>query len=283
MAEVTARPRVVVVQFPGVNSEYETARALKRAGLDAVVVRWNANDAAFAEVAAYVLPGGFSYEDRVRAGAIAAREPVLKRIVTAVTDGVPVLGICNGAQVLVEAGLVPGDGDGAVSLALAPNRMENRQGYFSRWVHLVVTRAPCIYTSLLTPGEVVPMPMAHGEGRFATASDDVRAALESRRIVPFHYGSPGGGEPSGFPEDPNGSLGHAAAVASADGRVMALMPHPERASWMWQVPAWLPGGWGERRRAWAESDDAAVRAMTAAGPGLAIFRGLARHLGVEEE
>jgi phosphoribosylformylglycinamidine synthase len=281
MAEVTARPRVLVVQFPGVNCEYETARVLRSVGLDAAVVRWNAPDHAFANAAAFVIPGGFSYEDRVRGGAIAAREPVMERLARAAREGTPLLGICNGAQVLVEAGLVPGGDDPSVRLALAPNRMEGRQGYYTRWVHLAVTEAPSIFTATLTPGEVLPMPMAHGEGRFTSADAAVREALVANRTVPLRYGRVDGGLADGFPDDPNGSLGHSAAVVSENGRVMALMPHPERAAWLWQVPAWLPGEWGVRRREWSRASEPAATAMTHAGPGRAIFAGLAAHLGVE--
>src|SRR5262249_23967431 len=138
--------RVAVLQFPGVNCEAESERALATAGLDPVRVPWTAPATALEKFDAFVLPGGFSYQDRVRAGAIAARHAFVDTVRERAGDGVPVLGLCNGAQVLVEAGLVPATRAGELGAALAPNRMPGRSGYLARWVFLRVEETPCVFT-----------------------------------------------------------------------------------------------------------------------------------------
>ena len=119
--------RVAVLQIPGVNCEYETVRVLEAVGLEAAIVRFNEPSSSLAAFDAFVLPGGFAYQDRIRAGAVAAKLPAVERIAQESESGKPVLGVCNGAQVLVEAGLVPGLHKGAVELALAPNRAPRRR------------------------------------------------------------------------------------------------------------------------------------------------------------
>lgn len=281
------KPRVAVLQFPGVNCEAESERALEAAGLSAERVAWRAPVSTLEKFAGFLLPGGFSYQDRVRAGAIAARHAFLDVVRERAERGVPVLGLCNGAQVLVEAGLVPGTN--ALGAALAPNRMPGRSGYLARWVFLRVEDVPCVFTQAYAPGEIVPLPMAHGEGRFLVHPDSDWAALERARQVPFRYdageATPEGGEAressaprTPFPANPNGSSGDAAAVTNRRGNVLALMPHPERAQSLAQVPLDLPGPWGERRRrARAEGES-----LWSAGPGAGIFLSLAYALGVRE-
>ena len=278
MAAVKSKPKIAVVQFPGMNCEYETARALEAAGLMATVVRWNAPASAFRDIRGYVLPGGFSYQDRVRGGAIAAREPIMERLTQAADAGVPVLGICNGAQVLVEAGLVPGADDHGMAMALARNHMPDRSGYYTRWVHVAVTDEPCVFTTGLEPGSILPMPMAHGEGRFTTGDAERAADLDAGRGVALRYVRSDGSPAERFPENPNGSQGAAAGVVGGSPNVLAFMPHPERAAWIWQVPSALPGPWGTQRRAWQRVDAPGSSAMAMAGPGRALFDGLARHL-----
>ncbi|MEP7028864.1 MAG: phosphoribosylformylglycinamidine synthase I [Candidatus Eisenbacteria bacterium] len=273
-----AAPRVVVVRLPGMNCEDETARALEAAGLRAALVGWDEPPSALEGYDAYVLPGGFSYQDRVRAGAIAAKDPRLSVIAEEADRGVPVLGICNGAQILVEAGLVPGGGPGddRIALALATNHLGAERGYHARWVILEV-RGESMWTEAFRPFERIPLPMAHGEGRF-TASDPARMPqLAARGQVPLAYVSPLAGEPArGWPDNPNGSEADAAGVTNARGNVLALMPHPERAERMFHVPLDLAGPWGDRRRRAQGDADALYRP----GPGHGLFLSLAWSLGV---
>jgi phosphoribosylformylglycinamidine synthase len=188
-----------------------------------------------------------------------------------------VLGICNGAQVLVEAGLVPGLRPGHVEMALAPNRAPRRQGYLCRWVRVRAERGPGsdLWCSAWPANEVVPIPIAHGEGRFETADPGVRARIETERLALLRYCGRDGRPAERYPDDPNGALLQAAGITNPAGNVLALMPHPERASWLRQVPLDWEGAWGDRRRR-------AVGTFTAleeAGPGRFLFESLARHLG----
>lgn len=271
------RPRSAVVCLPGMNCEDETARALARAGLEPVLVGWDEPPRALEGFDAYVLPGGFSYQDRVRAGAVAAKDPRLDVIARRADEGVPVLGICNGAQILVEAGLVPGGGrgDDRITLALATNRLGRREGYHSCWV-VLEARSGSLWTEAYAPGERIPMPMAHGEGRFTARDPGELPALAARGQVPFAYAAGHGGDlVVGWPDNPNGSEANAAGVVNARGNVLALMPHPERAERLFHVPQDLGGPWGERRRSALDA-----KALEGAGPGSGLFLSLAWHLGV---
>lgn len=262
--------RIAVVQFPGSNCEAETAAALRQAGAEPTIARWNTPRELWDAFDGFVLPGGFSYEDRVRAGAVAARHAVLDAIAAGADAGKPVLGVCNGAQILVEAGLVPGIEPGHVAVALAANRTSGWRGYFCGWVHVRVERG---FTEDLARGSLLPVPVGHGEGRFA-ARPEVFADLVRRNQVAFRYSSPDGGPARGFPENPNGSMQDIAGLCDPSGSVVALMPHPERAAWLYQVPEEIAGTWGERRRA-AES----MQRFTAPGPGAALYRSFVRRAG----
>ncbi len=265
--------RVAVLQFPGVNCEDETVRALARCGLAGEVYRWTRPATGLRGYQAYVLPGGFSWQDRVRAGALAAKDPLMPVLIEEVVErGKPVLGICNGAQVLVETGLVPG-GPG-VELALARNRMPGRDGYFARWIYVRVERTNCVFTGGLDPGTVLPLPVAHGEGRFAAREPGRIGELVAAGQVPLRYAAADGGDATEFPANPNGSAEGAAAVCNAAGNVLALMPHPERAVDLGQLARGVAGEWGERRRRACEAGEL----RDEPGPGLLLFEGLRRHL-----
>jgi phosphoribosylformylglycinamidine synthase I len=266
-------PRVAVIQFPGVNCEAETVRALERVALEAVTFRWTRPASDLEDFQAYVLPGGFSWQDRVRAGALSAKDGLMQTLLEQVEGrGKPVLGICNGAQVLVEAGLVPG-GRG-VELALARNRMPSRTGYLARWVCVRVEPSPCVFTRTLAPGTVLPLPIGHAEGRFTSGTPGRVSALLERGQVPLRYATPDGALATAYPDDPNGSEEAAAAVCNAAGTVLALMPHPERALDLGQLGREVAGEWAERRQRACEAGTTAG----AAGPGMALFEGLRRHL-----
>lgn len=256
--------RIAVLQLPGVNCEPESRRALELAGLEAEIVRWTRRD--LADFDGYLIPGGFSFQDRVRGGAVAAREPVMEAVVEAAAAGKPVLGICNGAQVLVESGLVPGIEPGRVEMALAPNRMTGRRGYYCRWVHLRLDDAGTAASCAMAPGTISPIPIAHAEGRFTTRDPEVARALTAGQQVVWRYSRADGVPAAGFPANPNGSLGDIAGLRNPAGNVVAMMPHPERATLIQQLAWELEGPWGERRR-----DARGESALAEPGPGFGVF------------
>lgn len=270
--------RAAVLQIPGVNCEYESARALEAVGIEARIVRFNEPSSVLSEFDAFVLPGGFAFQDRIRAGAVAAKLPAVERIARESESGKTVIGICNGAQVLVETGIVPGIHPGRVELALAPNRAPRRPGYQCRWIHVRAHEGPgrATFASTLSLEETVPLPLAHGEGRFITADPEVRARLESDRLVLFRYVDAAGRPAAHYPDDPNGAMFQAAGITNVAGNVLAFMPHPERAAWLRMVPQDWPGTWGKRRR------DAigGYAALEGPGPGSFLFTSLAKRLGV---
>ncbi len=265
-------PRVAVLRFPGVNCELETRRALEDAGASCDIFRWNEPASGLGEYDGFVLPGGFSYQDRVRAGAIAAKDHIVGRICDEAEAGKPVLGICNGAQVLLESGLVPGIEPGRVEMGLATNVMPDRDGYHTSWTHLRVETGATSATRGLEVGDVVPIPVAHAEGRFVTADDRLVDRLFERGQVVMVYARPDGSAADGFPRNPNGSARDIAAVANQRGNVVAMMPHPERSAWLLQVPENLEGEWGRRRRLARGTKD-----LRGAGPGASVISSFVRY------
>ncbi len=286
---------VAVIQFPGVNCEYETVRACQSVGLEAGLLRWNESLRRLNEAAAIVLPGGFSYQDRIRAGVVAAKDRIIEALVQAADRGMPVMGICNGAQILVEAGIVPGFERDRIELALAPNRMPDRSGYFCTWIRVKRGPAACLFTEFMNPasspsgqtdggarsdelsvfGEALerdagtmPIPVAHAEGRFVTSSPYVAAKIENGEHVALYYAEMDGAIAGDFPHNPNGSMAAIAGMTNANGNVLAMMPHPERANWFYQVPREVGGHWGRRR------DEAAAKRLFNAGPGRGFFLSL---------
>jgi phosphoribosylformylglycinamidine synthase I len=270
-------PRAAILQIPGVNCEYETVRALESVGIDARILRFNEPASVLSEFDAYVLPGGFSFQDRIRAGAVAAKLSAVERIAVESERGKPVLGICNGAQVLVEAGLVPGFHPGRVEMALAPNRAPRREGYLCRWVRVVSGEGPgrSTFASQAPREGTIPLPIAHGEGRFVTADPEVRGRIETEGLALFRYATASGDPATSYPDDPNGAVLAAAGITNPAGHVLAVMPHPERAAWLRMVPQDLAGPWGDRRRAATGRFDA----LEGPGPGRFLFESLARKLG----
>ncbi|MGH7728474.1 MAG: phosphoribosylformylglycinamidine synthase I [Vulcanimicrobiaceae bacterium] len=259
-----ASARVAVVVFPGTNSEEETLRALAAVGLDARPVRSNAEARELRTFDAYVLPGGFAYEDRVRAGAIAAHDRALEAIREADAAGKPILGLCNGAQILLEAGIVPALGDArAAQAAFAKNAPLRKFRSVRVWIRLAVRPARSPLLAALPEGAVLPAWASHGEGRLA-ASQAVLAQLEPAEVIAFRYCDAGGA----VRDDavPNGSALGVAGLLSVRGNALALMPHPERAAWAYQL---LPG----TRSAVASGDG-----MLAPAGGIALFASFARGL-----
>ena len=205
---------VSVVQFGGSNCDRDAVRALREVGVEAERV-WHAEGLP-EESTGIVLPGGFSYGDYLRAGAMAGRAPIIEEVRTAANEGVPVLGICNGAQVGCEAGLTPG--------AFTTNRSARFQ---CEPVHLRVENSATPWTQAFETGEVISLPIAHGEGRFEIP-DDKLAALEAEHRVLFRYCDPDGNVTRAA--NTNGSTGEVAGVIGERGTVAVLMPHPERAT-----------------------------------------------------
>jgi phosphoribosylformylglycinamidine synthase I len=201
---------MAVVQFPGTNCERETVRALEAVTGQAVDVLWHADPfPCSGGYAAVVLPGGFAHGDHLRAGAIARFSPVMRGIQEFARGGGLVLGICNGFQVLLEAGLLPG----------AMLRNASLQ-FRSEWVWCRVERTDTPFTSACEVGQVLRLPIAHGEGNYVSLEDAQGVVLRycdaDGRVVPS--------------ANPNGAQDAIAGLANAAGNVFGLMPHPERAA-----------------------------------------------------
>ncbi len=259
------RPQVAVVQLPGVNCERESADLLDVFGARAEIFRWTRDAAALARYDGYLIPGGFSYQDRVRAGAIAAKDPLLRVLLAAEEQGKPILGICNGAQVLVEAGMVPGIDPGAVEIALGPNLFPGRQGYYANWV--AVQPFPGSTSPFVEGlGDSLCMPVAHAEGRFTHEDPLFFQRLAADGYLALRYTALGGRREG----NPNGALLDVAGLTNKRGNVLAMMPHPERAALLRMVPEDLPHPWAARRRAAAGN----ARALELPGPGAALLRRL---------
>ena len=205
MSTAKPKPRVAVITFPGSNDDHDAALALTRLGAEALPV-WHA-DRELPDVRAVVLPGGFSYGDYLRAGALARFAPVMDSVRALAADGGLVLGICNGFQVLCEAGLLPG--------ALRPN---HSLSFVCRDVPLTLERTDTPFTARCAKGQRLSIPIKHGEGCFFAGPELLPELERSGQIVLRYEG-----------ESPNGSVAGIAGIVSAEGNVMGLMPHPEHA------------------------------------------------------
>jgi phosphoribosylformylglycinamidine synthase subunit PurQ / glutaminase len=207
--------RFGVVTFPGSNCDQDCVYVLRSVLGQDVDEVWH-EDRSLKGLDAVVLPGGFAHGDYLRAGAIAARAPVMSAVSDFARAGGPVLGICNGFQVLLEAGLLPG-------------AMLRNQGLRFRCVpvFLRVESTDTAWTTTLREGQVLQLPIAHGEGNYF-APEPLLAAMEERHQVAFRYSDAHGRLASSA--NPNGSVRHIAGVSNPAGNVVGLMPHPERAS-----------------------------------------------------
>ena len=194
-----------MVTFPGSLDDADALRAVRRAGAEAVPLWHGEHD--LRAVDAVVLPGGFSYGDHLRAGAIARFSPIMREVVDAARQGLPVLGICNGFQVLCEAHLLPG--------ALTRNE---RLRFICRDQQLRVESTSTLWTSNFTAGQVITIPVKNGEGRYV-ADQHTLDALEQEGRVAFRY----------VDGNPSGAMRDIAGITDATGRIVGLMPHPEHA------------------------------------------------------
>ena len=205
--------RVGVVTFPGSLDDRDALRAVRTMGGEGVSL-WH-RDRDLHGVDAVILPGGFSYGDYLRAGAIAGRAPVMDSVVDFAGRGGAVVGICNGFQILCETGLLPG--------ALIRNR---RLRFVCRMVNLRVETSSSVLTSGASVGDVVEIPIKHGEGQFVATRDEL-GRIEDDGLVLFRYCSPDG--KVGDEWNPNGATDHIAGLRNDRGNVCGLMPHPEHA------------------------------------------------------
>ncbi|NWF94909.1 MAG: phosphoribosylformylglycinamidine synthase I [Candidatus Thorarchaeota archaeon] len=207
---------IAVLRFPGTNNEKDILQALSAIpGVRAYLVTSHQGPHALKEATGIVIPGGFSYGDYLRAGAVAAAAEVMDGIRDAAAEGRPVLGICNGFQILAEAGLLPG--------VLLPNESAR---FVCRWVHLRVSSRSSMFTRGLEDA-IIRLPIAHGEGNYHCDAEELRRLTRSERVV-FRYCNRDGEVVD--EANPNGSVHSIAGVINAQGNVMGMMPHPERAS-----------------------------------------------------
>jgi phosphoribosylformylglycinamidine synthase len=195
-----------IIVFPGSNRERDAAMALKRATGREPLHVWH-RESDFPKVDLIVLPGGFSYGDYLRCGAMAAHSPIMREVKARAASGVPILGVCNGFQILVESGLLPG--------ALLRNASLK---FVCRRVTLSVERSDTIFTRRYNAGDHINVPVAHGDGNYV-ADAETLARVEGEGLVAFRY-----------VDNVNGSMNNIAGLVDPTGRILGLMPHPEDAT-----------------------------------------------------
>lgn len=226
------KPKIAIIQFPGSNTELETIAAIERNGMTPISHLWNEPSSNLEQYSGFILVGGFSYEDRSRSGIIASLDPIMNTLKKQALKGKPVLGICNGAQILVESGMVPGNGNFDTMVSLTENkRVKGGQvvgtGYYNTWCYLKSNEKSA---SAFIDGSdmgLLHIPIAHAEGRFMMDSK-LHQAVEKSNLAVYRYCDKGGSIINDFPINPNGSIDNIAALGNVAGNVMAIMPHPER-------------------------------------------------------
>ncbi len=231
--------KTLIIRAPGTNCHEETAFAFQQAGSEVNLVHVNRlirREKRLSDYQILVIPGGFTYGDDLGAGKVLANELALKLgedMLRFVEAGGLILGICNGFQVMVKAGILPEpSGNGQAGLTLATND----SGKFEcRWVHLGVNRdSPCVFTRGM---DSMYLPVAHGEGKVVADSE-----LLPKLNVALYYTDEQGNREAGYPHNPNGSMWNIAGICDASGRIFALMPHPERHIRGTQHPQWTRRG-----------------------------------------
>lgn len=239
--------KVCVLRVGGTNCDSEAERAFQELGTQAETIHLNEllKRKSLMDYEVLIFPGGFSFGDYVRAGVIWAQWLKAKlgnQLKKFADEGRPILGICNGFQVLVEYGLLPGF-DGVSAFAEATLASNVPQGFNCRWVYLKQeNKSNCVFTNKIPKGKVVRIPVAHSEGRFLFPKEKEQKLLEKLiddDMLVFRYCQKNGDYAGGrYPSNPNGSFHDIAGICNREGTIFGLMPHPERAVYWWQEPDW---------------------------------------------
>ncbi|OPX88063.1 MAG: Phosphoribosylformylglycinamidine synthase 1 [Pelotomaculum sp. PtaB.Bin104] len=223
------KPRVCILRTDGINCDEETFYAFEKAGAESQMVHVNqlrSKEKQLADFHILALPGGFSYGDDVHSGKILAVELtsfLKEQLSEFVSAGKLMIGICNGFQVLVRTGLLPNQRLGKIEAALTAND----SGHFEcRWVTLLVEHSHCVFTRGME-GSLIDIQVAHGEGKFYTDPSVIEKIEQNDQVV-FRYAGIDGRPASLYPANPNGSLNAIAGICDSTGRIMGMMPHPER-------------------------------------------------------
>lgn len=201
--------KIGVARFPGTNCDYDAYKMIEHSSHEPLWL-WHQDSFDIKSVDAVIIPGGFSYGDYLRCGALASRSPVMKSVIEFAERGGPVLGICNGFQILCESGLLPG----------ALLRNENLK-FIDEWVELNVESTNPYFAKSYAKNKKIRLPIAHGEGRFFAESDAMKKILDNQQVWLTYL------------HNPNGSMNNIAGVKNEKGNVLGLMPHPERAMTTW--------------------------------------------------
>ncbi len=214
------RMKAAIIVFPGTNREKDMAMALETAGFRDPAMVWH-KDTSLGKPDLIVLPGGFSYGDYLRCGAMAAHSPIMKEVIAHAERGTRILGVCNGFQMLIETRLLPG--------ALLHN---NSLSFICKHVHLRTETVDNEFTRKLGKGHVIHVPVAHGEGNYF-ANDEIIRELEDEDRIAFRYCNDKGETPDDA--NPNGSSAHIAGIMNKRKTILGMMPHPENATQGWQA------------------------------------------------
>ena len=238
------RPKALIVRTAGTNCDWETKAAFEIAGAAAERIHVNRlirGEIRLADYSILVIPGGFSYGDDIASGKILANELKYRlgdQVKEFALTGRPVIGICNGFQILVKMGLLPEPEAMNQTTTLTFNDSDR---FECRWINLKTEETHCLWVEGLA--QVISLPVAHGEGKFISANKKILKILESNRQVVFRYVDERA-KAAGYPYNPNGSQGNIAGICNGKGNVFGLMPHPERFVFRWQHPSRLHRGDG---------------------------------------